>query len=144
MQIHPLLAAIWQFLLWALTVAGLLFGFYKGFRAGRDWYRKRHVQRIYAEAEQKMLENPPPPDYGIGRCISVPVDPSNPVGKVRYAIVRDYSVLDLPGVERIWMLHCDDGRSYMHTQVFAVPGGYPDQTDERSGGGNPFLPSEQP
>ena len=91
---------------------------------------ERKKQSIFAGALELAAKHPPPDGYGLGCCVAVPVRQDNPTGHVKYVLVHNYSVLELPD-QRVWMLHCDDGMSYMHSMVIPVPGGIPDPPKER-------------
>lgn len=85
-------------------------------------------RRGFTKAENLILQYPPPDGFNPGDCVAVPVKPEDPNGYVKYVLIQSYSILNLPmdGVERVWMLYCDDGCCYPHTRVTRVPGGMPD------------------
>lgn len=132
MQTQQLAMTIFYGLLSLAMSLGTLWLAYLGARAARERYKARKAEATFKAALELAAQFPPPAGFRPGDCIAIPVNPDDVVGKVRYEIVKDYSVIDLPNGERFWMLHCDDGRAYKHDTVITVPGGYPDQSDERS------------
>lgn len=112
----------------ALAFATMFLGIWFGLKVVSPWLESRRRKSMFTEAEQLMLKHTPPEGFNPGDCVAVPTNPDDPTGYVKYVLVVTYSVLELPidGQERVWMLHCDDGKSYLHTRVTRVPGGMPD------------------
>jgi hypothetical protein len=102
-------------------------------RAKKHLAEREDARRVES-ATLLAAKRPPPAGYGIGCCIAVPADPSNPTGYVKYVLVINYTVIDLSEAT-LWALHCDDGATYMQSSVMPVPGGLPDSARDRGDGG---------